>query len=148
MNVAHVSEKNIYGLSARTNNENEMNPATGKIGRLVETFDQNVSVNYRAGDRVYSVYYDYESDASADYSVLVGADKIDSSMVELETVKILAGNYLVFSGSGTVPQVVFETWSRVWGYFANEDCPHTRAYSTDFEFYKSQNDIEIYIAIK
>lgn len=148
MSVIHVNEKTIYGLSARTNNESEMNPATGKIGRLVEKFDQAANVNYRAGARVYSVYYDYESDVSGNYSVLVGADSVESSTVELEEIKIQEGNYLVFSGNGQVPQVVFETWRKVWDYFSDEHCPHSRAYSTDFEFYKTQNDIEIHVAVK
>lgn len=148
MNIIQLHEKTILGLSARTNNESEKNPATGKIGALVQRFDQNVIVNYRAGARVYSVYYDYESDVSGAYSVLVGADNVESSAVELDSVKIQAGSYLVFSGSGQVPQVVFETWSKVWNYFSGEQCQHVRAYTTDFEFYKSQNEIEIHIAIK
>jgi predicted transcriptional regulator YdeE len=148
MSVIHVDEKTIFGLVARTNNENEMNPQLGKIAGLVEKFDTSVSVNYRSGARVYTIYSEYETDASGNYSVLVGADKVESSTVELESVKIQEGNYLVFSGQGQVPDIVFETWSKIWSYFKNENCPHTRAYSTDFEFYKSQNEIEIHIAVK
>lgn len=148
MNQIHNIEKNIFGLSARTNNQNEMNPATGKIAGLVQKFDAFVDVNYRAGARVYSVYYDYESDVSGGYSVLIGADEVNTSAVGLETVKIQQGNYLVFSGEGQVPQVIFETWSKVWRYFSSENCPHKRAYLTDFEFYKSQTEIEIHIGIQ
>lgn len=148
MNLVRINEKSIFGLTARTNNENEMNPLTGKIGPLVHAFDSNVQVDYRGGARVYSVYYDYESDVSGNYSVLVGADAVESSVVELNEVKIHADYYLVFSGSGQVPQIVIETWGKIWSYFGNPDCPHTRAYVTDFEFYKSQNDVEIYIGIK
>jgi hypothetical protein len=54
----------------------------------------------------------------------------------------------VFSAQGQVPQIVFETWGKVWSYFSSEDCTHTRAYVTDFEFYKSQDEIEIHIGIK
>ena len=148
MNVIYVNEKTISGLSARTNNKNEMNPVARKIAPLVQTFDEAVSVNYRAGARVYSVYYDYESDASGDYSVLIGADAVESSSLVLSEVKIQAGNYLVFSAQGQVPQIVFETWSEIWRYFSNDECVHTRAYITDFEFYKSQDEIEIHIGIK
>jgi predicted transcriptional regulator YdeE len=148
MNVTHVNEKTIVGLSARTNNKNEMSQNTGKIAPLVQRFDESVSVNYRAGARVYSVYYDYESDASDDYSVLIGADSVEASAVELSEIKIQEGNYLVFSAQGQVPQIVFETWSEIWRYFSNDECMHTRAYVTDFEFYKSQDEIEIHIGIK
>lgn len=148
MNTVYLNEKAIFGLCARTNNANEINPSTGKIGPLVHAFDSNVQVDYRGGARVYSVYYDYESDVSGNYSVLVGADAVESSAVELSEVKIRAGDYLVFSGSGQVPHIVIETWGKIWSYFGNPDCPHTRAYVTDFEFYKTQNEIEIYIGIK
>lgn len=148
MSVIHINEKTIFGLNARTNNQNEMNPKTGKIAPLVQRFDESVSVNYRAGARVYSVYYDYESDASGDYSVLIGADAVASSSLALSEVKIQAGNYLVFSAQGQVPQIVFETWGKIWNYFSSEGCVHTRAYVTDFEFYKSQDEIEIHIGIK
>jgi predicted transcriptional regulator YdeE len=148
MNIVQLNEKIILGLSARIDNESEKNPTTGKIGALVQRFDQNVVVNYRAGARVYSVYYDYESDVSGAYTVLIGADNVESSVVGLDRVKIQAGSYLVFSGNGQVPQVVFETWSKVWNYFSSEHCHYLRAYTTDFEFYKSQYEIEIHIAIK
>ncbi len=148
MNTVHLNEKAIVGLYARTNNANEMNSSTGKIGPLVHAFDSNVQVDYRGGARVFSVYYDYESDVTGDYSVLVGADAVESSAVELSEVKIQEGDYLVFSGSGQVPQIVIETWGKIWSYFADAKCPYTRAYATDFEFYKSQNDIEIYIGVK
>lgn len=146
--VVHVREREIFGFSARTNNENEMNPGAGKIPGLVEKFDTSTSVNYQEGARVYSVYYDYETDASGCYSVLVGADDIESSTGELASVKIKEGNYLVFSARGQVPQILFETWSEIWNYFSRQDCPYSRAFTTDFEFYKNQNHIEIHIAIK
>lgn len=148
MNVIHVNEKNIFGLVERTNNKSEMNPQTGKIASLVERFDASVSVNYRNGARVFTVYSEYETDASGDYSVLVGTDKVESSRVELESVKIQEGNYLVFSAQGQIPNIVFDTWFEIWSYFENKNCPHIRGYTTDFEFYKSQNEIEIHIAIQ
>ncbi|RYY04852.1 MAG: AraC family transcriptional regulator [Gammaproteobacteria bacterium] len=148
MKVVRINNKTIFGLSVRTNNENEMNPNTGKIAPLVHKFDSTVVVNYRAGARVYGVYYDYESDVQDNYSVLVGADNVESSAVTLEEVTIQEGDYLVFSGSGQVPQIIFEIWLQVWDYFSSEKCAHTRAYTTDFEFYRNQNEIEIHIAIK
>lgn len=148
MKLTYVNGKRIFGLSARTNNQHEMNPAGGKIPSLVQRFDESVQVNYRAGARVYSVYYDYVSDATNDYSILVGADSVESSAVELQDVNIQEGNYLVFSAQGQVPQIVIETWVKIWNYFASADCAYTRAYLTDFEFYKSQNEIEIHIGVK
>jgi len=148
MKVVRINNKTIFGLSVRTNNENEMNPNAGKIAPLVHKFDSTVVVNYRAGARVYGVYYDYESDVQDNYSVLVGTDNVESSAVTLEEVTIQEGDYLVFSGNGQVPQIIFEIWLQVWDYFSSEKCAYTRAYTTDFEFYRNQNEIEIHIAIK
>lgn len=148
MKLVQVEAKTIFGLREVTNNENEMNPTKGKISSLVHRFDANIHVNYRAGARVYSVYSDYESDVSGNYSVLVGADAIESSRLELDSVNIQAGEYLMFAAQGPVPQIVIETWTKIWAYFAQTDCAYQRAYTTDFEFYKSQTEIEIYIAVK
>jgi predicted transcriptional regulator YdeE len=148
MTIVSITEKVISGLSARTNNKDEMSQETGKISRLVQRFDQATTVNYKDGARVYIVYYDYESDASGEYSLLVGADAVESATVALEQKTIQAGKYLVFFGQGQVPQVVFETWKKVWQYFSDENSEFKRAYTTDFEFYKDQNTIEIHIAIK
>ena len=150
MKVIEVDEKQIYGISTRTINANEMNPETAKIGKLWEKFDNEVSVNYQGGERVYGVYYDYESDANGEFNVLAGTEKADSS---LEKVTIQKGKYFVFEGKATSPddnarvQVVVDTWREVWRYFNNEESEYKRAYKTDFEHYKNQTDIHIYISI-
>ncbi len=148
MSIIHINGKTIFGLSVRTKNQDETSQDNGKIARLVQKFDETVSVNYKSGARVYNVYYNYESDASGMYSVLVGTDKVQLSTMELQEVKIQEGNYLVFSSEGQVPQVVFETWLKIWSYFSSENCPHRRIFLTDFEFYRSQDEIEIHIGIE
>ena len=140
--------KSIQGLSQRTNNRNEQNPATAKIATLCQQFDANVSVDYRAGSRVYIAYYAYASDYNGDYSVLVGTDQASiSAQIPLQTVQLPVGNYLKFTATGQVPQVVIATWQTIWAYFADPACPHRRAYAVDFEFYKSATELEIYIGL-
>lgn len=149
MKVVHVDEKLIKGISVRTTNTREFNPETSKIGRLYQVFDKKVPVDYKNGARVYGVYYNYETDCSGEFSVLAGTDKFTELATEpLEQVTLVNGNYLVFVAKGQVPQVVIDTWTKVWDYFANEEAPYQRAYATDFEFYKSQDEIEIYISLK
>jgi predicted transcriptional regulator YdeE len=72
MKIEVIDEKQIYGLSVRTTNTNEMNPETAKIGKTWQKFDSEVSVDYQGGERVYGVYYDYESDANGKFTVLAG----------------------------------------------------------------------------
>ena len=149
VNIVQVDEKTITGISVRTTNANETNPETSQIGALYQRFDETVPVDYKNGARVYGVYYNYESDASGEFSVLAGSDQINESVVStLEQVTIPGGKYMVFEAAGEMPQVVIDTWSKIWDYFSTENVPYQRAYTTDFEFYKNQNEIEIYIAVK
>ncbi len=38
MNIQKLTEKTIHGISIRTNNAKEMNPATAKIGEIWQKF--------------------------------------------------------------------------------------------------------------
>ena len=151
MRVEEIEEKIIYGISTRTKNSNEMNPETAKIGAIWRNFDSTVEVNYKDGERVYGVYYNYESDANGEFDVLAGYETPND---KLDKVTIEKGNYLVFNKTfeqtddKTRIQAIIETWGKIWEYFSNEDSQYGRAYQTDFEYYKDQNEIEIYISIK
>jgi predicted transcriptional regulator YdeE len=150
MRVEEIEEKSIYGISVRTKNSNEMNPETAKIGAIWQEFDSTVEVNYKDGERVYGVYYNFESDANGEFDVLAGYEILNS---KLDTVKIQKGKYLVFNkifeetDDNTRVQAIIETWGKIWEYFLNEDSQYKRIYKTDFEYYKGQNEIEIYISI-
>ncbi len=148
MKIVNREALAIKGLSIRTNNADEMNPDTAKIAALHQRFDKQVVVNYKEGARVYGVYFDYESDHTGDFSVLAGADNIESSSAKLETVTLPAGSYLLFAGKGQMPQAVIDTWARVWAYFSVDGCPHARAYSVDYEYYKGPDEVDICIAVK
>lgn len=149
MKLVEIEEKKICGLMTRTKNAEEMNLETGKIGPLWKRFDETVEVDYKNGYRVYGVYHDYESDASGMYSLLAGTNQLDAkSSAKLETITIKGGKYLVFSASGDIPKIVVETWGKVWGYFSNGNAEYERLFTTDFEYYVDQNEIEIHIAVK
>ncbi len=151
MRVEEIQEKSIYGVSTRTKNSNEMNPKTSKIGAVWEKFDSTVEVNYKDRQRVYGVYYNYESDANGEFNVLAG---YETSNAALDTVTIEKGKYLVFNktfeenNNQLRIQAVIETWGEIWKYFLNEGSQYKRIYKTDFEYYKNQNEIEIYISIE
>jgi len=150
MKVVTIKEKQIYGISVRTTNANEMSPETAKIGKTWQKFDNEVPVDYQGGERVYGVYYEYESDANGEFSVLAGTEKANNA---LEKVTIQSGQYLVFEGKAESPddgarfQAVINTWGEIWAYFGNDASEYKRAYTTDFEHYKNQTDIHIYISI-
>jgi predicted transcriptional regulator YdeE len=145
MYLIYVEEKNIYGIKTRTKNCDEMEYETSKIAPLWKKFYQDIRIDYQNGDQIYSVYYSYESDFNGEFNVMAGSDHFHPS---LEIVKIEKGNYVVFEGEGQMPQVVIETWGKVWEYFANINSQYRRAYTTDFEHYVDQHKIKIYIAVK
>ena len=151
MRVEELEEKKIYGCVTRTKNANEMNPETAKIGRVWKEFDSRVEVDYQGGERVYGVYFNYESDANGEFDVLAGY-KIAQKSLE-DSVTIEKGKYLVFSKSFeetdevTRINAIIVTWGKVWEYFSDVSSEYKRAYNTDFEYYKGLHEIEIYISI-
>ncbi|MDH5231921.1 MAG: GyrI-like domain-containing protein [Gammaproteobacteria bacterium] len=148
MKLKHFDEKTITGLTIRTNNELEMNPATGKIPGLYAQFDETIMVNYQAGEKVFGIYHNYESDHTGEFDVMAGFDgEVNSTDARLKQIVIPGGEYLVFQQSGEMPQCVIQAWQQVWDYFADAESEHRRAFSIDFEFYKSENEVEVYIAI-
>ncbi len=64
------SEIKLVGLTARTNNKNEINPHTAKIGELAGRFwSQNVAVqipNRTNPNVTLAVYTEYDSDEQSD----------------------------------------------------------------------------------
>ena len=125
-----------------------MNPSTGKIFSLWKRFDDKVAVDYKNGNRVYGVYFEYESDAPGEFTVLAGTDQMNANSSEtLETIVIPRGKYLVFHATGEMPKIVIDTWAEIWEYFSQEDTEYKRSYTMDFEYYVNQNEIKVYIAV-
>ena len=150
MRIEEIEEKLIYGLLTRTSNANEMDPKTAKIGAIWQEFDDTVVVDYKGGERVYGVYYDFASDADGMFNVLAG---YETDNEKFNAVKIEKGKYLVFSktfeqtDNHTRVQAIITTWGEVWNYFSDEEASYKRCYKTDFEFYKGKHEIEIYISV-
>jgi len=98
------------------------------------------------GETVYGVYHNYESDAHGGFDVLVGADTLRVAD-EMKSVTLEAGKYLMFPGKGELPQAIIDTWMKVWAYFEDPSIDERRSYETDFELYKSENEVEMYIGV-
>ncbi len=148
MELRQVLEKTIYGIATKTNNALEMS-ANGKIPALWQSFDESIPVDYKNGERVYGVYYNYESDHNGMFTVLAGFDGQSYPLdLNIEQITIANGDYLVFSHKGDMPQIAIDAWTEVWQYFADVNCQHQRLFTTDFEFYLNGNEIEVHIAVK
>ncbi|WP_085297460.1 GyrI-like domain-containing protein [Cognaticolwellia mytili] len=138
---------NILGLSIRTSNQDEMIPSEAKIGDLWAQFYSEYGGKLTEKSNVYGVYTDYASDFNGQYSVYAAADTLDASD-ELIALTLSAGKYLVFSAQGEIPGSVIALWKHIWHYFSSGETAHERAYTTDFEHFKSATSVDIYIALK
>ena len=139
--LKHVDSFTVAGLMVRTKNSDEFNQETAKLPHLWQQF---YSSNPTLNIPIFGVYSGYESDANGFYDVTVGTTNNQS--IELSTVQIHAGNYLVFEGKGGMPQTVIEVWTRVWDYFT--DAIHQRSFVTDFEMYSNGDEVSIYIGVQ
>jgi len=141
-----VQAKEITGLQVRTKNADEMNPETQQIAPLWGRFYSEVLPILVEGATVYGVYHNYASDAQGEFDVLVGADSLEVTE-EMKSVELQAGKYLMFPVKGELPQAIIDTWMQIWAYFEDPSIDERRAYETDFELYKSADEVEIYIGV-
>lgn len=146
MNIQHIESFEVTGFSIRTTNAGEMDASTAKIGRLWGKFYSNALPKLNTESKVYGVYTNYESDFSDSFDVIACADSLSlESLEESVKIKIKSGQYLTFSAQGEMPQTVISLWDKIWDFFSSA---YSRAYTTDFEYYKSESEVEISIAIK
>ena len=151
MTTVEIQGFNVQGLHIRTCNADEMQPSTARIGPLWRDFASEVAPRMAPAAQVYGVYHRYESDANGAFEVLAGTDALlqpSEDAVELSLCEIQSGSYVVFEATGVMPQAVIDAWGRIWRYFADPQCPHQRAYTTDFERYGTAGRIDIFIAVR
>lgn len=148
MQPVQVNAFQLTGYSVRTSNLEEMQPATAKIGDLWAQFYSQQGAKLTKQSNIYGVYTDYESDFSGQYRVFSATDTPINDD-QLSSLTIAPGLYYVFSTQGEVPNAIIELWGHIWEYFSNDqDARYQRAYTTDFEHYKSPSSFDIYVAVK
>ena len=136
----------VAGISVRTTNAAEFNPATGKIAGLWGRFFAEGLFDTPGKlpeSPVYGVYSGYESDYMGAFDVTAGV-AVTQSVGELA---LQTGEYLVFSATGPMPQTVVQTWGVVWQYFQSNPTV-LRSYTTDFEAYLGTDKVEIHIGVQ
>lgn len=149
MEIVDIEGFSVTGLVVRTTNAAEIKPETAKIGGLWESFYSTVAPTLAENAKVYGLYTNYASDAAGEFDVLACADTDSPNVLDnAVSLTIATGEYAKFSAQGAMPDVVITLWREVWAYFSANDCPYARAYTTDFEYYKNNETVEIFIAIK
>ncbi len=156
-----LQELALVGLTARTNNKNEMNPETSKIASLAGTYWGNQLANdikHRTQPGItYSVYTEYESDENGEYTYFIGeaVESVDDqNLSQFRTLVIPKSSYQKFTTQpGKMPDIVIASWQSIWK-MSEGDFGGKRKYIADFEVYDqraadpSNTVIDIYIGIE
>lgn len=150
----------LVGLATRTRNQDEMNPATAKIGPLIADYFSHGVANtmlHRVNPGItFSVYTDYESDHQGEYTYFVGEEvsSFDDIPDGLRFITIPASDYQCFTTSaGQMPAIVIEAWQHIWQMDA-QALGGERTYIADFEVYDERAidpnhaEVDIYIGVK
>lgn len=156
-----LDEIRLVGLTARTNNKNEMNSKISKIGELADSYWHNQIANqikHRINPGVtYSVYTEFESDEHGDFTYFIGeaVSLIENQdLFPLKTLIIAPSQYQKFTTKpGKMPDVVISAWQEIWS-MKKSDFAGKRKYIADFEIYDQKAAdmdnavIDIYIGIE
>ena len=119
----------VVGMACRASNDR---PET------VRTFWQRLlaeggwdRIPNKADSRIISLYTDFETDHTGDYTLLIGARVTDAETVpeDMVAIQVPPARYAVFTSVGPMPDALLATWQRVW------DSNLVRAYTTDFDVY-------------
>ena len=139
--IVELKEKTIVGFAARTSNEDpQMGDIIGGLWKQLYTPENTEKIQNRVNAYAIGLYSDYDKEG---YQVTAGFEVSDAESGNGFTVKTIpAGRYAKFSVHGDMIEAVANSWKEIW------ETPLDRTFTGDFEEYLSQEDIEIYIAIK
>ncbi len=151
----------LIGLTARTNNKNEMNPQTSKIAPLAKSYWYGGVANHikhrRQPGVTYAVYAEYESDEHGDYTYFIGeaVDSVeDQDLSQFKILTIPESHYQKLTTvPGKMPEVVIDAWQQIWK-MKPGDFGGKRKYIADFEIYDQRaadlnnTVLDVYIGIE
>lgn len=150
----------LVGLSARTNNQNEMNPAMAKIGNVIGQYWQQGwqerIPNCKNPAITFSAYTNYDSNEHGDYTYFYGTEVLsfDGIPNELTQLIIPAGTYQkITTEQGAMPMIVINAWMTIWQ-MTPQELGGKRCYDVDFEMYDARaqdptnSEVDIFIGIK
>jgi len=151
MDFVQLEHFAVVGIEVRTSNAREMTPE-GVIGRHWERFAKEnlkARIPQKAEANAIAVYSEYASDEHGEYNYLLGVKvsaigEIPAGMVVRN---VPTGRYAVFTSErGAAAKVVYETWQRIWA--EPRTSQYTRSYRADFEEYRDDGRVEIYIGVR
>ncbi|MDH6250746.1 putative transcriptional regulator YdeE [Chryseobacterium sp. H1D6B] len=147
-----IKDLKIIGISVRTTNKD--NQASQDLGKLWEQFfAENVSgrAPHKLNDNIYTVYTDYKSNYTEEYTAIIGVPVSDISDIPEGLIgrEFPAENFQLFTPKGKMPDAVVKTWLDIW----KNDSSLNRKYTYDLEVYGKncqngdESEVEIFIAV-
>lgn len=151
----------LVGITARTNNQNEISGVNAKIGPCIQHYYQNGLFNHIPNRKnpgtTFCCYTDYASDYKGDYTYFIGEEvsELDAELPEgFQKLVIDPQTYSKFTTEkGQMPNIVIDAWQTIWSQEEEGSLEGKRSYKTDFELYdaRAQNPaeatVDIYIGI-
>ncbi|ELX8378149.1 GyrI-like domain-containing protein [Providencia vermicola] len=150
MNLTDCGHKHLLGITIRTRNENERSRETAQIPGLWKTFYEEIYKKVLNGETVYGVYSGYESDHAGYFDVSAAVEKVGNEVEQKDVKPIVlqSGKYLKFTSKSEGDNQIWQLWEQVWEFFSDENQELERAYTTDYEVFYPNKEVELYIAIK
>lgn len=158
--IVTLPEIKLVGITTRTNNRLEMNPATAQIGKTVQKYFSEALplkvIHRKKNGKTYSVYTEYENDVMGDYTYFIGEEvtSFDDVPEECVALTIPAQQYAKFTdGPGMMFEVCIKLWQKIWQ-MSPEQLGGERSYQADFEIYDERAVdpknavLDIYIGVK
>jgi predicted transcriptional regulator YdeE len=155
-----LPEIKLIGITARTNNTNEIDPSLAKISSTVQQYFQgglpSQIPNRKKPGITLCAYTDYESDMTGDYTYFIGEEvsSFENLPEGFQTLTIQPQQYAKFTTEpGPMPAIIIDAWQKIWG-MTTQDFSGQRSYHADFELYDErasdpQNAIlDVFIGIK
>lgn len=150
MNLIQRESKQLLGITTRTRNEDEKSSKTAQIPSLWKKFHEEIYERVLQGTPIYGVYTGYESDYTGYFDLSAAVEKGDNSGYggDIQTITLQGGSYLKFIPKTVGEKQIWELWEQAWSFFSDRQQSLERAYTTDYEVYYPNQEVELYIAIK
>ena len=132
----------ILGIYARASNS--VPEKIGDLWRRFHAMGGAAAIEARLDDVVYSVYCQYEGDATGEYTVLIGCSVDAGAVVPMgfKKIAVAAGEFAVFEALGELPKSVWDAWAEVW------KTPLDRRFEADFDRYGTDGKVTVHVGVR
>ena len=156
--VVTLTERLIAGVQIQTTcQDGAAIPAIQKLWQRVLQEKLLELIPNKVSNHLYSAYFYHSPATISQYTYVIGYEvtNIDNIPASFKTFTLPAGTYLYTQATGKAPEIVQQTWPKIWQKSKEDKLPF--AYTVDFEVYtqgdylgsdKQEITVKIYSSIK